>query len=469
MSSPEELALELSDVAELIQAQCDAGLCREDVLQCVYNSWASRLSACAKFSPKGKTLLTSAIKNGPWDATQKKDLALIILGSSKPVKPGSNRRENQKAHRFENLVDMDTMLKLRDPKFSQVSKKSLLATSARAIGLELPDQPTLYRMVALLAWCDNKQYTQTEVYDHMDDIQKFIKSVPRKTELPYIAHYPASAVLLPEEIKKSAFPTGELPVEVDIPELATVLGNTKMRGREPEAKKQKVPDWLSNVPEEHRATVWKAMQSEQKGDASPSPKQPGPAPKADFEIPAPAAPIADCFRFRAQPLTLPSADVPTPKHDAEQDASQAADARGSDDDTGNGGATANTVDELEQQLVNALKARGSKGSTKKRPAAAAKSTVMKKPAAATGTVLKRPAAAAVAAGGFEKKPAAAARKIPKSSTWKLINSAIYNKVRNELFAKTGDDEKSKEVARAACKRAKAKFLAGTLKHHRLGS
>ena len=109
-----------------------------------------------------------------------KDLALIVLGSTTTAKPGTNRRANQKAHRFENLIDMGTMLKLRDPKFSQVSKKSLLATSARAIGLELPDQPTLYRMVALLAWCDNKQYTQTEVYDHMDDTQKFIKSVPRK-------------------------------------------------------------------------------------------------------------------------------------------------------------------------------------------------------------------------------------------------------------------------------------------------
>ena len=102
----------------------------------------------------------------------------------------------------------------------------------------------------------------------------------------------------------------------------------------------------------------------------------------------------------------------------------------------------------------------------KRPAASP--AVLKRPAAkstaAQASTLKKPAAAAGIVG---KTPAA--RKVSKSSTWKLIHTAIYNKVRNELFAKTGNDEKSKELARAACKQAKAKFLAGTLKDPRLGS
>ena len=122
------------------------------------------------------------------------------------------------------------------------------------------------------------------------------------------------------------------------------------------------------------------------------------------------------------------------------------------------------IDAFEKKMLAALHARPKAQATKKPAASAA---VLKKPAAkATAAhvpTLKKPAAA----GGIEKKPAA--RKIPKSSTWKLIHTAIYTKVRKELFAKTGDDEKSKELARAACKRAKTKFMKGTLKDPRLGS
>ena len=97
---------------------------------------------------------------------------------------------------------------------------------------------------------------------------------------------------------------------------------------------------------------------------------------------------------------------------------------------------------------------------------------MKRPAAAS-EVKKMPAASNKAAGGAAcKRPAAALKmpadktsnhKVQKSSTWKLVHSRMYKAVRAAHFAKSGDDAKAKHVAKLACKKAKAKFMTGTLK------
>ena len=99
---------------------------------------------------------------------------------------------------------------------------------------------------------------------------------------------------------------------------------------------------------------------------------------------------------------------------------------------------------------------------------------MKRPAAAPA-VLKRPAARTTNADAPFKKPASvlkkpsASRRIPKSSTWKLIHTSIYRRARTAIFQKTGDDDKAKDMARLACQKAKKQFLEGTLKHPKLAA
>ena len=102
--------------------------------------------------------------------------------------------------------------------------------------------------------------------------------------------------------------------------------------------------------------------------------------------------------------------------------------------------------------------------------------------------MKRPAAASAAGKKVSKKPAVRAKaevmkssmKAPKKSvskkpstktmavgiknaTWKNVHSKIWHTVRTEVFRKTGDEDKAKTAASAACARAKVKFLKGTLK------
>ena len=497
MSSPEQLVRELGDVPELLEAQVVAGLCRDEVIEALFRSWSSRLANIGKLSDKAKTMLTTAISSGPWSQQQIKDLASIALqGGTSKTKPGGakNRRNNQKILSIENYVSMATMVKLRDPKYSRLSRASMLAQEARAIGIELPDLPSLFRMVALLAFTEGTwTMSQDDVWNLMDRIQEYIKAVPRNASIPWLEHYPVSAAELSKDMIAAIYPSGILPVVVEMPELDAILKGHKMKGRDGKSSK-KMPAWLNTVPEEHRATVLSAIRgtlpsSSAEGSSLPA-TMPGPSAGGSFRT----GHTADIFRFSrpaqppkdqsqaaapAVPMTKPATsktskyediegktdhektegeeEVEEVEEDAEEDEEK--DEEENDDD----------ITAYEKKMLAALHSRptskGPKSKAMKKPAASA--AVLKRPAAkataAHAPTLKKPAAA----GGIQKKPTA--RKIPKSSTWKLIHTAIYNKVRAELFAKTGNDEKSKELARAACKRAKAKFLAGTLKDPRFQS
>ena len=91
MASPAEIVADLKDVGELLAAQVDAGQSRDDVLENLFNSWAARLSSATRISPKGKALITHAVQEGPWNASQKKELANVILGGAHTSKAAAAR------------------------------------------------------------------------------------------------------------------------------------------------------------------------------------------------------------------------------------------------------------------------------------------------------------------------------------------------------------------------------------------
>jgi hypothetical protein len=404
MTSAEQIARELAEVGELLTAQVAVGLSHDDVVECLYRSWAERLQACTHYSEKGKSIVTNVLREGPWNPEQLRELARVVLTGGKNVGAKVMRRVNQKCTLFENLIPESVWVKLRDTrKFSQVSRVSLIAGVGHSLGLECPDQPTLYRMVAIIAYCENTyEMNQETVHSLMDKIQTFLKAQARVAGLPYLEHYPSSASQLPEDMQKKAYPNEELPVDINIPELAIILGDNKLRGR----PKHVAPAWLQHVPEEYRSLF------ASKGRPGSSGTLPLNAATAAPAIPA-ALPTADVLRFHMQ-KTPESAPLANGEPDASlpgdvvvpfQDKHAVADA------------TAGTVEDMEKAFVAAMR-KGKATPTIKRPAAAA-------------CVIKRPAAAACAI----KRPAAATKQ-PASAIKMTAAAAPGNKVNmNEMFAK----------------------------------
>ena len=148
---------------DFVKSQVAAGLARDDVVGSVYEEWKQKLGNMAACDAAGKTQLTQALKSAPWSEEQETSLARIILDGN-PNRAANDRKKNQRCHNFENMVPEATLCKIRNPeKWSRTSRASFLAAAANNVGLVNPDQPTLFRMVGLLAYGEKIQFTQENV------------------------------------------------------------------------------------------------------------------------------------------------------------------------------------------------------------------------------------------------------------------------------------------------------------------
>lgn len=281
----DSLMKELSGAAALLNAQTDAGMNENDVKEMMARSFEARIDAHPTLSAIDKSNLTSEITRGPWNAEQKKMLATSVLGNGSVKSKGStSKRANQKAYNIENLIPMGTMVRLRDPtKYSVSSMLSLVGSAARTLGIENPDNTTLFRMVAIVASTSETTMNQDEVWTHMSTLQKYVKSKANvdATKVEYIIMYPPTAELLPDDIQKNAYPDGILPPELNWPELDTALGECKMKG----ARTNKRP-----------------RETSPKGEVlvSASPSKPDPGPSSPLPSP-------NVFRFRTDSRIVSSA------------------------------------------------------------------------------------------------------------------------------------------------------------------
>lgn len=255
-SNLKELVKELNGMGELLEAQVLAGLERDEVLDALYRSMLDRINTQAKLSADASLQISSALHSSPFTSEQIKQLARAVLssGSSKQQKKKASRA-NQKCWHLENFVDEAKWVKLRDSKISDNTRLSLLSQVCACIGLVNPDQKTLYRGVAIAVYAaGHEDISQQEVLKLMDKLQAFIKQHPENSELEYITEFPLTADELPSRHKSAL--GDPLPVEVDIPDLSTILGDNKMRGR---VRKNKDPEWLASVPECQRDIVRRAL------------------------------------------------------------------------------------------------------------------------------------------------------------------------------------------------------------------
>ena len=324
----------------------------------------------------------------------------------------------------------------------------------RLVGVENADERLLFRLVQIYAWTSEQwEIPQADILTYMDNVQAYIKSVPRNKNIAYIEHYPETAELLDTELKQLIYADGNVPVPIQAPELGNILAGNKMRGRK--SGKQQIPKWVEGVPDELRATVLAAINKASSSSSSTSAPavQPTPAPFADA-----AGFTQDTFRFSARQHVKP--EVAIKKEPADKCTADTAPDDDYDNGTSDDGkeqqASPEDVDALTANLLAARTNLRAKASMKKEPK-------MKRPAPAT---MKRPAAAkAVVAAKTEvkmKRPAACKIRPKNIGTWKNIHSMIYHRKRLEVFKKTGSDAKAKAAASAEWARARVRFIAGTL-------
>ena len=240
----------------------------------------------------------------------------------------------------------------------------------------------------------------------MNTVQTLIKAPGGTKHMEFIEIYPPTAELLPQQILQAAFPDGNIPPEVVMPELKTVLASFRMRGGRKNLKEPTKRSGAQDVQHRPPPTPTRAQEPEHR---------PLPSPETLRLIGLRSNIIGD--KLAASPLANSQAEASS-AGDAQQlcsvcgtdinperagqvcdDVLPTADATDDEDaaDPAKPKAVV-TLEDFENGMIGALDVRKDTQKTKKRPAS---THIMKKPAK------KRPAASPAAcsrrpAGGCSK-------------------------------------------------------------------
>jgi hypothetical protein len=426
---------ELDAIAGLVDAQCEAGLVKAEVLSAMCASWKSRFGQFQSMSVLDTHAITNALNRGPWATHQKKQLAMALANPIMCDDIPRGRRSMQHCPHFENFIPEHHWICIRDSvRYVKASRLGLLASLAWCLNINCPSEGTLFQMVKIIAYCAGLgTMTQAEVFADMGAIKDMIKSRrdTRPVGLPYLLHFPTSASELPQLLKDHAYNGKPFPVDVDIPALSCLLSDRKKRGKKVDTS------WMNSVPAEYRTVLMPHMASESRGgihkgssmahlqldnhsDAS-SPNQSAHAAKPQLRMlgddgayvrsPSSAASFRPPRSFSrhepyrghpsASPGTQPLHVMGSPDDGSSTDAGDGLDGDGDGAD----GAVGETLDDMEEKMLAASASRASskpikaKSSNMKRPSCMDAPSGMKKPAAAgclkaATSGMKKPAAAA---------------------------------------------------------------------------
>ena len=258
----QDVLQDLNGANRLLESQVKCGFGKEEVLESLCAEILNKLQRIEGASMSEKGEMSDAIAQGPWAPEQKKLLSGVLVQGRQSThaevsEKAPIRRANQKCHNVENLLSMKCWAALRDKKYSRIAKTSMLGQELAHLGIDCPDEPTLYRCVAILNYCDGSyDQTEPEIHKDMDKVQDYAKGTKRNPNMPFRVEYPPSASQFAPELHEILF-KGDVPVDVDIPELDAINGNARMRGR----KSKSEVDFLKKLPAEKRKRVAEALES----------------------------------------------------------------------------------------------------------------------------------------------------------------------------------------------------------------
>ena len=262
MDDVSALISELQSLKDLVAAQVAVGIEERETLASLFNSWKLRLASLS-LDVASQCEITLAVSSGPWSQEQKKELGRLLVCTPSKNSPKGRTAMHTRIH-FENFINEEMWAKIRTTR-SRAFIVNMIALQARLLNLTCPPEPTLYRMTAIVAYAmNNYDMSQQDVFSIMDALQVAIKakaSKPLPVALPHLVEFPSFASLLLDGMKAYVY-QGSVLVGVDVPDLDTILGGSRQRGR-------KHFEWLKHVPKEYHDLLHATLHGKQNDMSSP--------------------------------------------------------------------------------------------------------------------------------------------------------------------------------------------------------
>ena len=220
---------DLEQVHPFVAAQPACGQSESDVIQVQFEAFCARFRGLeGKITVGQATQLTMAISNGPWTPAHKVELTRIVNASQARGVSRVKRRNLQECLHFEQYLTEAEWASLNSDAM-RMAKIQQIAARAWSIGITCPGEPTLMRMLALLAYVD-KIFAPDDFIAAKNDLRRAVKTLDAKRAYPHthLENYPYNPAELPMTMFQYAYVDGT-PKQVHIPQLDTALGHTRMR------------------------------------------------------------------------------------------------------------------------------------------------------------------------------------------------------------------------------------------------
>ena len=254
---------ELSWIGEICVAQVDAGLDSAEVHNDMCATWVSNLKAMGFASNRQqKDLLTALNKYDKWPTECKKQLVRTVCSMGKvddasgapraaggiEISHAKPSHSGQSDPHFEQKLTESDWCKLRKCT-TDFGAIGIITLRAWHCNITNPDEATVYRMCSILAHvAGDYNPNQEKTKQMMRCMRDALKNRGENTNAPSIDIIPKLPKDFPPELLKLAYKDEDIPLEVDIPELATILGGTKMRTHDGTS-------WVSKVPTKFRTAL----------------------------------------------------------------------------------------------------------------------------------------------------------------------------------------------------------------------
>ena len=242
---------ELASVGELCTAQLNVWLEPDEVHRDMCDAWTFNIGSleAASTDQKMLTAYIQAYSGWPKDCLTSLVKAIMKIrppfalggAGAAPKEPAGASEQNARFRISgkgpKTQTDLNFQNKLTENEWAVARSATtpdvvlgIISLRAWLLGLCNPSEPTLYHMTSIVAHllCD-LDVSQEKTSNTMATLKEAIKTRGPRDDAPYVQHFGKSARDLPKALVDAAYgtPPADMPVDVDIPQLHTILAGTK--------------------------------------------------------------------------------------------------------------------------------------------------------------------------------------------------------------------------------------------------
>ena len=224
MSTAAKIISDMGARLKLVDTQVQAGMSKEVLMQDAAGAFISMISMQNGLDIETQTEVTAAVVQAPWSNAQKERIASVLAAGHAGGENRTEHRKNQSCPNIEDFLTEEVWASIQDKNVSLYAKIGKLALFVQyGLNISCPGIPLLQRLASILVQTDtgNQLQTPESRKQAARKLQEAIKAgdkLKKPPGLPHIIQFPSDPKNLPSAVRLHAY-KDEPAVPTKIPSL----------------------------------------------------------------------------------------------------------------------------------------------------------------------------------------------------------------------------------------------------------